>query len=133
MVEKESGYRLKCLRLDRGGEFTTNDIEDYCEKHGIRRKYSAPRTTQQNGVVERKNRKIKEMARTMLNEASLLDTYCKEVVHIDAYTLNRVQLRINSRMTPYELWYDQKPSVKYFKVFGSMFFFQERYGWYRKF
>lgn len=35
MVEKESGCRLKCLRSDRGGEFTSNELEDYCEKHGI--------------------------------------------------------------------------------------------------
>lgn len=90
MVEKESGYRLKCLRSDKGGEFTSNQFEYYCEKHGIRRQYSAPRTPQQNGVVERKSRTVKEMARTMLNEASLSDTYWKEVVHIAAYTLNWV-------------------------------------------
>lgn len=44
MVAKESGYRLKCLRSDRGREFTSNEFEDYCEKHGIRRQYSTPRT-----------------------------------------------------------------------------------------
>lgn len=75
MVEKESGCKLKCLRSYWGGEFTSNEFEDYCEKHGIKRQYSAPRTPQQNGVVERKNVIVKEMARNMLNEASFPDTY----------------------------------------------------------
>lgn len=72
--------------------------------------------------MERKNRTDKEIARTMLNEYNLLDIYCKEAVHTIVYTLNRVKLRVNSRMNPYELWYDKKPSVKYFKVFGSKCF-----------
>lgn len=79
-------------------------------------------TPQQNSVVERKNRTVKEMSRTMLNEANLSDVYWKEVVHTAVYTLNRVQLRVNNNMTSYELWYDRRPSVKYFKVFGSKCF-----------
>lgn len=75
IVQKESGYKMKCLRSDRGGEFISNEFEDYYERHGIRRQYSTPRTPQQNGVVERKNRTINEMERTMLNEANLLDIY----------------------------------------------------------
>lgn len=110
------------MRLDRGGEFTSNEFEDYCERHGIRRQYSTPRTPQQNCVVERKNMVVKEMTRTMLNESNLSDVYWKESIHIAIYRLNRVQLRVNNKMTPYELWYDKKPSVKYFKVFGSKCF-----------
>lgn len=72
--------------------------------------------------MERKNRIVKEMERTMLNESNLLDVYSKQVVHIVVYTLNRARLRANSKMTPYELWYEKKPSVKYFKVFGSKCF-----------
>lgn len=75
MVEKESGYKLKCLRSDRGGEFISNKFEDYYESREIRRQYSAPRTSQQNGIVERKNRTVKETTWTMLNEANLLDVY----------------------------------------------------------
>ncbi|XP_059075139.1 uncharacterized protein LOC131063533 [Cryptomeria japonica] len=55
--------------------------------------YAAARTPQQNGVVERKNRTVKEMARTMLNEANLPDRYWKEAVHTAVYILNRVQIR----------------------------------------
>eukprot|EP00253_Pinus_taeda_P023041 PITA_23041 len=69
LVENESDYKIKCLRSDRGGEFTSNDFFDFCEEHGIRRKFSTARTPQQNGVVERMNRTVQQMARAMLDES----------------------------------------------------------------
>ena len=56
---------------DHGGEFQNSMFERFCEKHGISHSFSAPRTYQQNGVVERKNRSLEELARTMLNESKL--------------------------------------------------------------
>lgn len=75
MVENDSGHQLKCLRSDQGGEYSSIEFIDYCEKHGILRQYSITRKPQQNGEVERKNRILKKMARTMLNEANIPDTY----------------------------------------------------------
>ena len=69
--------KIKFLRSDKGGEFTSEEFINYCEQHGIKRQYAAPRTPQQNGVVERKNRTMKEMARTMLDESKLLNRYWK--------------------------------------------------------
>jgi hypothetical protein len=85
----------------------------------MKRKFSAARTPQQNGIAERRNRTVQEAARTMLNEAILSDGYWREVVGIKIYILNRGQLNINSNKTLYELWFGRAPSVKYFKVFGS--------------
>lgn len=85
----------------------------------------ATRTPQQNGVVKRKNRIVKEMARTMLDEANIPDIYWKEAVHTAIYTLNWVQLRVNSRMTPYELGNESKPSLKHFSVCGSKCFIKK--------
>ena len=53
MVDRETNLKLKCLRLDRGEEFTSQEFMEYCEKHGIKRQYSTIRTPQQKGVVER--------------------------------------------------------------------------------
>ena len=36
-VKKEIGKSLKCLRLDRGGEFTSNEFEIFCNDKGIKR------------------------------------------------------------------------------------------------
>ena len=43
-VEKETGKNLKCLRFERGGEFTSNEFEFFCSDRGIRRQKFAPRT-----------------------------------------------------------------------------------------
>ena len=74
-AENESGYKIKCLRSDRGGEFTSNEFFDFCEENGIRREFSTAITPQQNGVVERMNRKVQQMARAMLDESGTPPTF----------------------------------------------------------
>ncbi|CAL8165963.1 unnamed protein product [Prunus armeniaca] len=63
--EKQSGYNLKTLRTDRGGEFTSNEFSEFCKSNGIKRELTASYTPQQNGVAERRNRTIVEMARSI--------------------------------------------------------------------
>jgi hypothetical protein len=75
MVENEMDSRIKCLRSDNVGEFTSKEFMDYCSSHGIKRQFSVARTPQQNGVVQRKNMKIHEMARTMLMDSKLTDIF----------------------------------------------------------
>jgi transposase InsO family protein len=117
-VENETDLKIKCLRSDNGGEFTSNEFNKFCEDHGIKRQFSAPRTPQQNGVVERKNIIVQEAARTMLNEAKLPDKFWRDAVYTTVHILNRAQLRVNHDKTPYELWFGRPTSVKHFRVFG---------------
>jgi len=118
-IENESDMKIKCLRSDNGGKFTSNEFNDYCHEHGIKRQFSAARTPQQNGVAERKNRTVLEMARTMLNEAGISDRFWPQAVHTAVHTLNRALLRNNTDKTPYELWKGRPANVNYFRVFGS--------------
>ena len=67
-VENKTGKRIKTLRSDNGGEYTSNEFETYLKKHGIAHQKTAPYTPEQNGVAERANRTIVEMARSMLHE-----------------------------------------------------------------
>jgi transposase InsO family protein len=69
MVENEIDSKIKCLRSDNGGEFTSKEFMDYCNMHGIKRQFYVARTPQENGVVERKNMEVQEMARTMLMDS----------------------------------------------------------------
>jgi transposase InsO family protein len=64
MVENEKGLKINTIRSDHSGEFENAKFDDLCSKRGYRHEYSAPRTPQQNGVVERKNRTLQELART---------------------------------------------------------------------
>lgn len=75
MVENETGKKIKCLRSDQGGEFTSKEFNTFCEVNGIRRQLSAPQTPQQNGVVERKNKNILDAARSMIVEENLPHVY----------------------------------------------------------
>ena len=70
-VEKEIGKSLKCLRFDRGGEFTSHEFELFCNCIGIKRKTSIPRTPPQNGVAKRRNRLIMDYARTLMMEKNV--------------------------------------------------------------
>jgi transposase InsO family protein len=119
LVENESGHKIKCLRSDRGGEFTSNEFFDFCEEHGIRREFSTARTPQQNGVVERMNRTVQQMARAMLDESGTPATFWGEAAHAAVVILNKTNVRVNSTQTPHELWNGKTPSVKHFKIFGS--------------
>ncbi|GJS78549.1 retrovirus-related pol polyprotein from transposon TNT 1-94 [Tanacetum coccineum] len=81
-----------------------------------------PRTPQSNGVVERKNRTLQEISRTMLNEQSLPQKFWCNAVDTSTYILNRILIRAILGKTPYELLRCRKPTLDYFRVFGSKCF-----------
>ncbi|GKC85113.1 ribonuclease H-like domain-containing protein, partial [Tanacetum coccineum] len=85
---------------------------------GIKRDYSNPRTPQQNGVDERKNRTLIEVARTMLADSLLPTMFWAEAVNTACYVLNRVLVTKPHNKTPYELLIGEVPSISYFKPFG---------------
>ena len=66
MVENRTELRIKMLRTDRGGEFCSKEFAAYCEEEGVDRQFTAPYTPQQNGVVERRNRTVAAMMRSLL-------------------------------------------------------------------
>jgi hypothetical protein len=119
LTENQTGKRLKAVRSDRGGEFSSGNFKEFCDKHGIKREYTIPKTPQQNGVVERQNRSVQQMARSMMNERNIPQTYWVEAIHTAVHILNKAHLRPHSDKTPYELWFGRPASIKHFKVFGS--------------
>nr|KYP35468.1 Retrovirus-related Pol polyprotein from transposon TNT 1-94 [Cajanus cajan] len=120
MVEKESNCVISCLRTDRGGEFNSNDFNEFCTMNGIRRQLTAAYTPQQNGVAERKNRTIMDMVRTMLCEAKIHKSFWPEAVRWTVYLLNRCPTVAVKDLTPEEAWSSIKPSVRHLKVFGCI-------------
>ena len=81
LTENQTGNMLKELILDKGGEFMSSDFKELCDKHGIKRYYTIPGTPQQNGVVERQNKTVQQMARSMMNEKNIDQTYWVEKIH----------------------------------------------------
>ena len=86
------------------------------DKHGIKREYTIPGTPQQNGVVERHNRLVQQMERSMMNERNISQTYWVEAIHTNIHILNKAHLRPNSDKTPYELLFGRPATIKHFKV-----------------
>ena len=91
------------IRSDHGREFEYTKLATFCNDQGTRQEFSSPKTPQQNGIVERKNRVIQEMARVMLHNKKLPKSFWGEAVNTACHTLNRVYFRPDSKKTPYEL------------------------------
>ncbi|CAL8168827.1 unnamed protein product [Prunus armeniaca] len=119
-VELQSGYKLKKLRSDRGGEYTLVEFDSFCEDVGIERQLTTPYTPQQNGVAERKNRTIVEMAKCLMLEKKIPFDFWAEAVNISMYILNRCPTKALSKKTPFEAYSGRKPGVKHLKAFGSL-------------
>jgi hypothetical protein len=114
--------RIKKIRSDNGTKFKNSQIEGFLEEEGIKHEFSSPYTPQQNGVVERKNRTLLDMARTMLDEYKTPDRFWAEAINTACYSINRLYLHRILKKTSYELLTDKKPNVSYFRVFGSKCF-----------
>ncbi|GJZ80728.1 putative ribonuclease H-like domain-containing protein [Tanacetum coccineum] len=102
-IENQLNQKVKTIRCDNGTEFKNRDIIEFCGSKGIKREYSNARTPQQNGVVERKNMTLIEVARTMLADSFLPNTFSAEAVSTACYVLNRVLVTKPQNKTPYEL------------------------------
>jgi len=101
----KKGLNIVSIGSDHGGEFQNEFFENFCEENGIHHNFYSPRTPQQNGVVERKNRSLEEGARTLLNETRLPKYFWADVVHTIYYTLNRVLIKPILKKSPYLMNY----------------------------
>jgi hypothetical protein len=120
MVENESNCKLMCLRTDKGGEFTSNEFNEYCCSNGIKRQLTTAYTPQQNGVSERKNRTLLNMVRSMLSGRNVPKPFWPEALKWATYVLNRSPTLSVKNMTPEEAWTGRKPTVHHFRVFGCL-------------
>jgi hypothetical protein len=60
-----------------------------------------------------------EASRSMLYAANVHIRFWSEAVHTAVYVLNRTAIRTIDGKTPYEMWYNVKPSVFHIRIFGS--------------
>ena len=121
-LQNEKGLKIDQIQSDHGKEFENSYMESFCTRLGISQEFSALITPQQNGVIERKNKVIQEMARAMLHNKDVARNLWGEAVDATCHTVNRVYFRSGTKKTPYELWKGSKPNVKYFRIFGSTCF-----------
>lgn len=119
-VEKGKPNKIQILRTDRGGEFNSYQFTEFCRAQGIKRQLTAPYTPQQNGVVERRNRTVVEMTRSLLKAMQVPDRLWGEAARHTVYLLNRILTKSVKNVTPYEAWKGVKPKLSHIRVFGCI-------------
>ena len=125
-LQDEKSLKIDQIRSDYGKKFENSYMESFCTRSSISQEFSASITPQQNGVVERENRIIQEIARAMLHNKDVARNFWGEAVNTTCHTVNRVYFRPSTKKTPYELWKGRKPNVKYFRIFKNVGKFDSR-------
>lgn len=108
-VPKLTGRKVRCLRSDNGGEYTSNEFQNLCVNEGIRRQYSVP---QQNGVAERVNRTLLEKCRSIRLQAGLGRQHWSDALVYACYLVNRSPHRSLNGGLPEEFWTRRSVSLK---------------------
>lgn len=120
---KFPGEPLHLLRCDRAKEYIDGDFRAYCEATGIEIEETSPYSPQLNGVAERMNRTITERMRALLFESNLDYIFWPYAIEMAVYLLNRSPTRTNAdSKTPFEVWNQYQPDLKYLRVFGCQAF-----------
>ncbi|KAG3215583.1 Retrovirus-related Pol polyprotein from transposon TNT 1-94 [Phytophthora cactorum] len=118
-AETQTGKRVKTLRSDNGGEYTSSTMAKFCSDRGIVQKFTPPYTPQLNGVAERMNRTLVECARCMLEHVGMPKPYWGEAVVTATFLRNRCPTRaINHDKSPHQVCTGKKPLLANLKVFG---------------
>ncbi|GJS45112.1 retrovirus-related pol polyprotein from transposon TNT 1-94 [Tanacetum coccineum] len=120
MIQRNLQAQVITVCTDRGTEFLNKTLHAYFKEEGIEHQTSTPRTPEQNGVVERRNRTLVEAARTMLSASKLPLSFWAEAVATACYTQNRsIIISAHGKMA-YHIINDRKPSIKHLHIFGCI-------------
>nr|GEY71392.1 hypothetical protein [Tanacetum cinerariifolium] len=117
MIQRNLKALVITVRTDRGTEFLNKTLNAFFKEEGIKHQTLTARTPEQNGVVERRNRTLVEVARTMLSASQLPLFFWAEAIATACYTQNRSIIIPTHRKTPYHIINDRKPSIKHLHIF----------------
>jgi hypothetical protein len=113
-MERTTGRKLKALRSDGGGEYSSHAFKNFLKQKGIDHIITAPGTPQNNGGAERKNRSLLETMRAQMKQAGLGDSLWHLAVKAAAYVRNRTGFP----RTPFEQFIGSKPNISNLKPLG---------------
>jgi hypothetical protein len=122
LIENLSERKVKILRSDNGGEYTSKEFVNFCKVVGIKRELTTPYNPQQNGVAGRKNRTIMEAVKTMIHDQDLPMCLWAEATKTTVYVQNRLSHSALGFKTLEEMFSGRKPEVSHFKIFGCRVF-----------
>ncbi|GKD16562.1 retrovirus-related pol polyprotein from transposon TNT 1-94, partial [Tanacetum coccineum] len=118
MIQPNLQAQVITIRTDKGIEFLNKTLHAYFKEEGIEHQTSTPRTPEQNGIVERRNRTLVEVVRTLLLASKLPLFFWAEVIAAACYIQNRSIIILTHEKTAYHIINDRKPSIKHLYIFG---------------
>ncbi|GJX79926.1 retrovirus-related pol polyprotein from transposon TNT 1-94 [Tanacetum coccineum] len=118
MIQRNLQAPVISVCTDRGTEFLNKTLNAFFKEEGIEHQTSTPRTPEQNGVVERRNRTLVKAARTMLSASKLPLFFWAEAIATACYTQNRSIIIPTHEKMAYHIINDIKPSIKHLYIFG---------------
>ena len=116
-VENQLGKTITLLRSDRGGEYMSQEFDDHLKSRGIVPPLTPSGTPQRNGMLERRNRTLLDMVRSMMSKSDLPLSFWGYALETAAFTLNRVPSKSVDK-TPHEMWTGKSPSLSFLKIWG---------------
>ncbi|KAG7556890.1 Integrase catalytic core [Arabidopsis suecica] len=119
-VTNQYNAKIKIFRSDNGGEYTSQAFKEHLASHGIIHQTSCPYTPQQNGVSERKNRHLMEVARSIMFHTNVPKSFWSDAVMTACYLINRTPTKILQDKSPFEVLTKTKPSLDHLRVFGCV-------------
>nr|GEX26455.1 hypothetical protein [Tanacetum cinerariifolium] len=122
LVQRGLQAHVRTVRTDKGTEFLNKTLHAYFASEGINHQTFVARTPEQNGVVERRNHTLVEAARTMLSVAKVPLFFWAEAIATACFIQNRSLVIPRHEKTPYHIINNRKLSVKFFHIFGSLFY-----------
>jgi hypothetical protein len=120
LVENLVERKIKVLRSDNGGEFTSDDFKAFCREVGIKRELTTPYNPHQNGVAERKNRTIMEAVKAMIHDQDLPMKLWAEEARTVVYVHNRTPHHVLGNKTPEEMFTRENLEVSHLRIFGCL-------------
>jgi transposase InsO family protein len=118
LVENQTGKKIKVLRSENGGEYTSTKFAEFCAEQGIWRQLAIPNNPQQNRVVERRNMAIVGATRLMLHDEAFPLFLWVEACGIAIYLQNKNPHRVLETKTPEEAFTRRRLDVEHLCIFG---------------
>ena len=115
-MEKD-GDVLEVVQCDNANEFKFGKFAAYCLHNNVHQRFSLPYCQWQNGVAERANRTLVEMANCLLWNTRLSGGYWLLAMQQAAYIINRC-ISVD-KVSPYQKWFGHPPDVSNIFIFGS--------------
>jgi transposase InsO family protein len=124
-IQNRFGASIQIIRTDNGTEYVNNEFDIFLSGKGIFHETSCPDTSQQNGVAERKNHHLLEVARSLMFTMNVPKSLWSEAAMTTTYLINRMPSRMLGMKTPYEMIYDKNEFIVPPKVFGCTCFVRD--------